>query len=228
MANNKTRKQLLNEPDEFLSFSGKMMNFIIEHKVAVSSVIGLIFAVVIIVSGVTYFSNQEENKSFALMDKALTGYEELEKKDGPEKAYEQTQDDFQKIIDQYASRGGGKAARIAFANIAYKAKKFDKSIELYQKAFQELPGSSSLKNMILSSIAYSYEEKKDYQNAEKYFNMIVTGQDSLLKDEAFFNLGRIYAKMENKEKSKEAYKKLIEEYPESMHINMVKEIMSDS
>jgi len=228
MAKNKNKKQLLKEPDQFLSFSNKMMNYIVEHKIAVSSVIGLIFAIIIIIIGVSYFSVQEENKSFALMDKALTAYEKLEKDSGPEKAFEETQKDFQSIIDQYASRGGGRAARIAFANIAYKAKEFDKAVDLYEKALQDLSDNSSLKNMILSSLGYSYEGKDDYQNAEKYFNMIVAGQDSLMKDDAVFNLGRIYAKMEKQDKSREFYKKLIDEYPESMYINMVKEIMSDS
>ena len=227
MAKNKKRK-LSKEPDQILSFSNTMTNYIIEHKIVISSVIGLIFALVIIGSGIKYFSIQEENKSFALMDKALTAYEKLEKEKGPEKAYEQTQKDFQSIIDQYASRGGGKAARITFANIAYKAKKFDKAIELYQKALQDLSDDSSLKNMILSSLGYSYEGKNDYQNAEKYFNQIVIGQVSLLKDDAVFNLGRIYAKLEKQDKSMEFYKKLVNEYPDSIYINMVKEKISDS
>jgi len=228
MANIKTRKQLLKEPDQFISFSSKMMNYIIEHKIGISFAAGLVFTLIIIVSGVKYFSSKEENKSFALMEKALTRYEEMEKKDGPEKAFQETQKDFQSIIDKYGSRGGGRAARIAFANIAFQAKDFDKSIALYEKALQELPAASSLKNMILSNLGYSYEGKNDYQNAEKYFNMIVSGQDPLMKDDAFFNLGRIYVKMEKKDKSREAYKKLVNEYPESMYVSMIKEMISDS
>ncbi|QTA83653.1 Tetratricopeptide repeat-containing protein [Desulfonema limicola] len=228
MAGNKNRKQLLKEPDQFISFSTKMMNYIIKHKIAVLSSTGIVFALIIIISGIRYFSIQEENKSFALMEKALARYETLEKEKGPEKAFEETQKDFQSIIDQYASRGGGRAARIAFANIAFQAKNFDKAVDLYKKALEDLSDDSSLKNMILSSLGYSYEGKNDYENAEKYFNMIVKGKDSLLKDDAVFNLGRIYAKMEKQDKSMEFYKKLVDEYPESMYIDMINEKISDS
>jgi len=52
----------------------------------------------------------------------------------------------------------------------------------------------------LNGIAYSCEGKKDYNSAAKYFEIIISGPDDEIKDEALFNLGRLYALIGNKDK----------------------------
>jgi hypothetical protein len=44
-----------------------------------------------------------------------------------------------------------------------------------------------------------------------------------MKDEAFFNLGRIYELMGENEKSTAAFKKIISDYTDSIYIELAKE-----
>ena len=75
---------------------------------------------------------------------------------------------------------------------------------------------------ILNSIGCCYEEKKAYKAASDYFLKIIDLEDRLLKDTAHFNLGRIYENMEDIPNALMHYKKVIEDYPESIHLQSAK------
>ena len=68
-----------------------------------------------------------------------------------------------------------------------------------------------------------YQAKKDYQAAANHFEKIVSEPDVPMKDEALFNLGEIYEKLGNTEKSQAAFKKILSDYTDSIYIEVVKE-----
>ncbi len=106
-----TRKQLLKEPDEFLTFSRRLLLFVLENKVKIATGLGAFFAVIIVFSGIQYFSDRAEDKAFALIGQGVDKYETLLKDDGPEKAYTDVQPDFQLILDKYSEKNAGKLDR---------------------------------------------------------------------------------------------------------------------
>ncbi|MBU4414369.1 MAG: tetratricopeptide repeat protein, partial [Proteobacteria bacterium] len=53
--------------------------------------------------------------------------------------------------------------------------------------------------------------------------MIMSEPDDTNKDETLFNLGRLYALMGNKEKSAEAFNKIITDYKDSNYTDLAKE-----
>jgi len=77
--------------------------------------------------------------------------------------------------------------------------------------------------LVLSGLGYSYAAKQEYQEAATYFEKIASGPESIMKDEALFNLGSIYHALGNPEKSKEFYKKIVSEYPDSIYSELAKD-----
>jgi len=218
-----TRKQLLKEPDEFLTFSRRLFLSAVEHKNQIAIGFGVLLSIIIIISGIRFFSNRSENKASALVREAMVKYETAVKDDGPEKAYADVEADFQKILEEYSGKDAGKIAKVKYASICYDAGNTDKAIELYKEAIQDFNLHPSFRNFILSGLGYAYEKKKDYKAAVTYFEKITQGTDPLMKDEAFFNLGRLYADMGEADKSTEAFKTLLSDYTDSMYIELVKE-----
>jgi tetratricopeptide (TPR) repeat protein len=218
-----TRKELLNEPDEFITFSAKLLKIIATYKAQLMYAVGLLILIGIAFSAFSYFSFKSESKAFAMLEKAKDNYQMSLRKSGPEKAFKETKDDFVKIIDKYSGNRGGKIARIELANISNNAGDIDGAIGLYNKALEDFNDNQTVKNIILSNLGYAYEQKKDLQSAVKYFEMIVSEADTFLKDEALFNLGRIYAAMGNKKMSKDAYKKIVSEFAGSFYLPIAKE-----
>ncbi len=221
--NSKNRKKFLNEPDKFLTFTNKMLSFTIENKVIISVTVGVIIALIIGTSGFLYFSDKAENKAFAMLQQSITKYETIMKDKGPEEAYQKVEKDFQMILKKYSGKDGGKLARVIYANICFDGGDSDKAIDLYSKALRDFDGNWSLKNLILSRLGYAYGEKKDYKTAVKYFEMIASGSDPFMKDDALFNLGMFYAEMGDTDKSMEAFKKVADDHPDSIYLELVKE-----
>ena len=218
-----TRKELFNEPDEFITFSAKLLKIMATYKVQLLYGIGLLILIGIIFSGISYFSYRSESQAFVMLEKTINKYKGSLEKNGPEKAFKEVKNDFVKIIDNYSGNRGGKIARIEFANISINAGDTDGAIDLYRKALEDFNDDQTVKNIILSSLGYAYEEKSDLKSAVKYFEMIISEPDTFLKDEALFNLGRIYAAMGNKNMSRDAYKKIVSEFADSFYLSIAKE-----
>ena len=218
-----TRKELFNEPDEFITFSAKLLKIMATYKVQLLYGIGLLILIGIIFSGISYFSYRSESQAFVMLEKTINKYKGSLEKNGPEKAFKEVKNDFVKIIDNYSGNRGGKIARIEFANISINGGDTDGAIDLYRKALEDFKDDQTVKNIILSSLGYAYEEKSDSKSAVKYFEMIISEPDTFLKDEALFNLGRIYAAMGNKNMSRDAYKKIVSEFADSFYLSIAKE-----
>ena len=138
----KTRKELLKEPDEFITISGKLIGFIVDHKNQLTYALGIIVALALIFSGYRFFSIRSENKASALLDQGLAKYEKYKNDKQPVEAYDQVSADFQLIIDKYSSKQSGKIARLTYANICYEAGKYEQAIELYKRSLKEFEKSS--------------------------------------------------------------------------------------
>jgi len=116
-----TRKQLLKEPDEFITFSAQLIQFAVKYKIQFFVGIGVGCAVLILVSGFFYFSKKSDEKAFSLMQQGIMRYKTLSQTIGPAKAYQEVDKDFEFILKKYSSKDGGKLARVSYADICYRA-----------------------------------------------------------------------------------------------------------
>ena len=218
-----TRKELLKEPDQFMTFSGKFFRFATEYK---SQIVYGILGVIVVILAVTafhYFSDRAENRAFMLLKKGMDLYSlTLDKKD-PRQAFLAVEKDFDDLFNKYGKKDGGRFARLIFANMCFDAGEIDKAIDMYQQSLKDFSHQPSLRNFVLSGLAHAYQAKKDDVNAAKYFESIIEGTGTTLKDDALFNLGMLYAKMGQKQKSEETFEKLVSDYSDSIYIEIAKE-----
>lgn len=219
----KSRKQLLKQPDEFLSFSRRLLAAVIQYKVHALSGLGVLLAALLLASGIHYFGNRAENQAFALLEKGLAEYGKAFAEDGAQKAYEGATGTFQTVLKDYPGRDGGKLARIIYAGMAYDAGDFDRAIALYQDALKEADAYPGLRPFLHGGLGRAYDAKKEYAMAAKHFESITQSADPVLKEDAYFNLGFIYDRMGDSKKSIETFKKFITDYPNSAFLGMAKE-----
>lgn len=220
------RKELLKTEDEFITFSSRLLQIVIKYKTQVLYAIGGIFLLVVIFSGVRYFSIQKENEAFSQLEQSFFNYQNTLNEKGPQDAYAIIQTDFQRILDNYSGTKGGNLAGLIFANICYKAGNYDRAVALYQKALKDYDDDISIKGFVLSGLGYAYEGKKDYPAAVRFFEEIVSSSETIMKDEALFNLGRIYASMGENDKSVKSYSRIVSEYTGSIYYPLAKEKLS--
>ena len=226
MAKKISRKKLLKEPDEFISFTGNLIRFAKKHKAKLVWSCGGIVSLILIFFGVQFFSIRADKKAATILDQTMSRYETILKENDLSKAYRDMGKDFEQILKRYSKTGAGKIATVIYANMCFKADEIDKAITLYGKALQYFSDRPSLKNIILSGLAHSYQKKKDYEHAIEYFKMIASGPDSTMKDEALFNLGQIYGEKGDMDQKREVFQQIISDHSDSIYIEMVKEGMS--
>lgn len=219
----KIRKELLNEPDEFITFSTKLFAFVMAHKIQISSAIGVVFVLTALISGYFYSLNKAENRASALLGKCMAGYETILQDKKPDKACTDIEKDFQIIFEKYSNTAAEKFARLDYANICYNAGDYGKAITMYKKAVKYFDTQPLFKNLILSGLAYSYEGMKDFKTAAEYFEKIVKADDALMKDEALFNLGCLYASTGDSSRSMDVFRKIVSEHTDSLYFEIVKE-----
>ena len=218
-----TRKKLLKEPDEFITTTGRLIRWSQQYQKQLSYAVAGVFVFLVAIAGFRYFANQAENKAFQLLSQATVKYESRLSAVGPEKAYQETKEDFEYILNKYRRKHGGKLACIVYANISYDAGNPDQAILLYEQALKEQEKERSFRNLILSSLGYAYEKKNDLQTAISYFEKITQSDDPMIKDVALFNQGRLYETLGDVSKSREAYGRLIADHTDSVYFEIAKE-----
>jgi tetratricopeptide (TPR) repeat protein len=219
----RARKRDLEDPDEFITFWTKLFNFIAAHKVQTSCALTFLVVLIIVAAVTVYYLKQSETKAFFLLQQGVAKYQTLMKAGDPNKAYLEAEKNFGLILEKYSNRKGGKLARFTYADICYAAGDYDKAIANFSKLLVDFNDEPFLKNLVLSSLGYSYNAKKDYKTSAKYFEMIVTTPDYKNKDEALFNLGELYAEIGDKDKSLDAFKKILSDHSGSMYTEIAKE-----
>ena len=219
----RARKRDLENPDEFITFWTKLFNFVTEHKFQVSCALTFLIVLLIVAAVTVYYLRQSENKAFFLLQQGVAKYQTLMRAGNPSKAFLEAEKDFGLILEKYSNRKGGKLARLTYADMCYAAGDYDKAIANFSKLLEDFNDEPFLKNLVLSSLGYSYNAKKDYKTSAKYFEMIVTTPDYNNKDEALFNLGELYAKIGEKDKSLDAFKKILSDHTGSMYTEIAKE-----
>ena len=231
MVEDKTRKELLEEPDPFLVFVGRALAFVKKYQQQILLAVMAVFIAAVAVSGMLYYQRHSEEKAAEMLGQAISKYNSLMRKDPKmisymepsAEEYDKSKKAFQEIMDKYGSTGAGKAALLNYADLCYRTKEYEEAIKSYEKALDNIGDQAAFKNLILNGLAYSYEAKQDIENAAKYFNMIVADEGAVMKDQALFNLGRIYEKLGKPEQQMEVYKRIVAEYPNSMYFQLAKE-----
>ena len=183
-------------------------------------------AVALIFFGYRFFAQRAETKAFSLLGQTQSKYETLIETSSETEAYSQVSDAFQSIIKKYGGNAGGKLARLIYANISYDARQYEKAIALYKQSLSDFKDDKFVYNMILSNLGHAYQRVEDGQNAAAYFEKAASATDSPIREEAFFNLGLMYAKMGEAAKSQKTLQEILNNHPDSIYFDMVEEELS--
>ena len=218
-----TRKQLLKEPDQFITFSGKLIAFGQTYLKPILIGAGIILALILIITATNQIANRNENKASDRVQKALAQYSAALQDTDAKTAYERVKADFNDIFEAYGSRNVVKVARIAYGDICYSAGDADAAIAAYQQALEDFAQAPALKSIVVSGLGHAYMLKDELPEAIRYFEMLSEDGEKTMKSGALFNLAWLYETTGETEKSKARYEQLLAEFPNTMYVDLVKE-----
>jgi tetratricopeptide (TPR) repeat protein len=222
----KTRKQLLKEPDEFMTLTGKAITFVTGYQKQISYLLCTIMAIVLIFFGYRFFAQRAETKAFTRLGQTQSKYDTLKKTSSETAAYSQVSEAFQSIIKKYGGNAASKLARVMYANISYDAQQYEKAIALYKQSLNDFKDDKLVYNMVLSNLGHAYQRVDDEQNAAAYFEKAASATDSPIREEALFNLGLMYEKLGESAKSQKMLQEILKNHPDSIYFDLAEEELS--
>lgn len=221
-AKKKTRKELLKEPDEFLTLSSRVLGWFAQHKKEINGTVLAVLALAVLVSGYVFYVNRQEAKAASLLAQALDKLERLGAGKPTAKVVQDVSEDFRRVFNDYGSRSNGSIARLIYANLCYQTGDYQQAADLYKASLPRFSDQPLVHFQILKSLGYTYEALKDPATAVAYFEQAQSAGDKSLQDDVLFHLGDLYARMGQKEKSQDAFKRILNDHPDSVYANLVR------
>jgi tetratricopeptide (TPR) repeat protein len=220
-----SRKELLKEPDQFITFSGRMIAFGQSHQRPLTYAAVAVACLLLGFTAVRYWAARSENRAAVLLDQYTAQYQvrRAAAKDSPEKAWEAVRANFEKLIEDYGNRVGGKLARIRYADICYEAGRIDDVIRLYEKALADFNDAPFYRALILGSLGYAHAEKKDWEKAASYLSEVAAVPEAPLRDKALFVLAGIHDAQGRADAAEAAYRRILDEFGESIYAAAARE-----
>jgi tetratricopeptide (TPR) repeat protein len=223
MAKNRvTRKQLLKEPDEFISITTQMIDWGKEHTRFLIVGTCVLLAVAASISIYMVHRQRRADAAETLLGQALTKYQTTMGTKDAADALTAVRSDFDTLLASYGNLPAGRLGTVIYANICLAGQDYNEAIAHYQESLLHFGVESSLSNVILNGLGTAYQQKGEYNRAVSYYKQIANGANTVLKDAALFNLGRLYGQLGQADESRKAYERLGVEFPQSMYADLVK------
>ncbi len=208
----KLSKKELKSHDAFQTTFERVGDYISENKTRVMVVGIALVSAVIIAMGIYFYWSHYSGSALKLYAQAQGNI--LKSGDNKETVNENI-NIFKELIEKYPHSWSGRMAYYHLGNIYYSRGEFDQAINSYQK-FVGKSGSdkTGVKFLALTSLGYSFEVKKDYKEALKYFEQAQSAYNVGFEAIGLRNIARAYEELNNKEKALEYYKKALEKTTE--------------
>jgi tetratricopeptide (TPR) repeat protein len=217
-----TRKQLLKEPDEFITTTGKLIAWARENSRQLIGGGCVFFGVLILIAAYSYYQEKQSDAALELYNRVMAGYEAAGGVKDPAAALAAAKPDLERLTTEFGGQPAGKLGRIMYGHFSLAAQARDEAITIYTAALEDFGTDPSLANFIHNGLGAAYSQKGEFQAAIEHYEKVVQGASPVLKDTALFHLGRLYDALGQEEKSRQAYRQLNTDYPESMFAEMVK------
>lgn len=222
-----TRKQLLKEPDEFITLTGRLIEWARENSRPLIYGAAAFFVFLIAIAGYGYYREKREQAAAALLSQSLSVYQqERARESGPATLLMMAEADFDQLVSRYGRATAGRLGRILSGHIHLAAGDPDAAARLYEKALTDFGKDPSLRPVILNGLAEAYAMKGDTAAAIAHYEKIVAGRHIHFVDTALFHLGRLYRTAGELEKSRRAYERLGDEFPDSIYADMARELIA--
>jgi len=218
-----SRKKLLKEPDEFISTTGQVIQFLKTHQRQVARAAVIVMILIAAGAGTFYYLRVQEGKALAIQQQALQIYQEAyqasqenpaaEKKDDYRRALER----FKEALSAYSWGRTAQVSQVFIGHCYYAMKDHDQAQAAYSKSLD-----GPFRNLALNGLAYISEVKGDSQKALEYFQKNMEDPHQPYYIESMLGAARCYEALKEKPKALEIYQKALAQAPKSAMADFIR------
>jgi len=194
------RKELLKEPDEFITWSATVVAFARSNPRAIA--IGVSVVVLIALVSLLYYGyeNRRQATSHETLETAVRAYESLAVSADSQNSSEQDKllNVFDQISKEYGNLPTGEISLLYSGHILFKKGAYNEALDKYNQFQSSDLARRGLGSLALYNVAESYMALKDYEKAINLFEQLTRDINSPYRREAYSSIARIYEMMGKK------------------------------
>ncbi len=224
-----SRKELLNEPDEFITTFGKVVDYVRNHPRA-TALIGVAF-VACVIAGVLVYS-YVQHREIVSHERFEEAYREFRAviqtgETADEKKLQELLVEFDRIVEDYGSLVAGEMALLYSGHVLYKMKDYKRALERYQRMKSTQLVENGLASLVMYHMAMTHLALRDYEAAKTLFEKLAEITDSPYRREAYSSVAAIYEAMGKQKEAVQAYRQYLKMFPRAPDAAYVKSRISD-
>lgn len=219
-----SRKELLNEPDEFLSTTGQILKYAKDNpNLLVSCVVVFVLALVIGL-GIYAYQSKKDARGHELFEIASRSFEQASAGDNqPSKEIlQKLLSEFDTIAKDYAGYVSGDLALLYSGHVSYKSGDYEHALERYNRTMNTSLAKHGFGPLIQYNIAQTLFVLKNYDKALALFDQFSRDITSPYRREAHVSMARIYEILGKNKEAVQAYRQYLKIFPEAPDADFVK------
>jgi predicted negative regulator of RcsB-dependent stress response len=224
-----TRKELLKEPDEFLTTTGQVVRYVQENPRLVTIGVALVVIAALIAFGVNSYVHHRQVRSQELFEAVQRDYEVAARSSTP--ATPENLDKllarFEEIAKDYPSLPAGEMAVLYSGHVLYKKGSYQAALDQYTKMQSSNLVKEGLGPLVLYHMATTRLALKDYDQALTLFDQLSKDINSPYRREAHASIARIYEMMGKNKEAVQAYRQYLKMFPEAPDAAFIKTRIAD-
>jgi tetratricopeptide (TPR) repeat protein len=222
LARKKIRKKDLKKPDEFITFTSKILNWCRENIRIVMAAAGGIVVAVLLAGGVFVFQANREAKARALYDSALAFYPVESSGKTAEAQYAKVAAQLEELKQSFGSTTVVTSALIDLGNVYFQQGEYDKAISCYLDFLQRTDQKNPFHDQVLVSLGETQEAKGAWQPALEVYQRLVSEGTAVYQAQAQLYLGRVYEAMGDQKNAMTHYDNYLKENPATLYSEWIR------
>jgi len=213
LAKRKIRRKELKKPDEFITFSSRIIAWCQDNVRIVVGVLASIAVLILITSAVFLFKARRETKARDLYEEALSLYQVESSTNAGAANYSMATAKLEEVKQRYHSTRVAANALMDMGNIYFQEGDYEKAIISYTDFLQRTDASHPLYEQALESLGETYEAKGSWQEAVGVYQRLASEGTPVYQAQAQLYLGRVYEAMNDQQKAMTHYDNYLNDSP---------------
>jgi tetratricopeptide (TPR) repeat protein len=224
-----TRKELLKEPDEFISFSARVMQYTRENPRMVGLCCAVVMVALVVTAGYYAYRQYRLSQSHEFFDKAYRTYRvaTLSQEELPGETWDRLFKEFDELATQYPSFPAGEKALLYSGHILYRKGDYQGALERYTRMKSTSLVEKGLGSLVMYHIAMTRQALKDYDGALSLFDQLSKDTNSPYRREAVASMAGIYEAMGKTKEAAQTYRQYLKMFPEAPDAPYIKARIAD-
>jgi predicted negative regulator of RcsB-dependent stress response len=221
----KLSKKELEGPDAFQSTIEIITDYISENQTRFYAIVTAVIAAAVIAFGIYMYWSYYQSSAREMYAKAQNNMAKNIATPDDARANIKV---YQELINKYPHSWSARISYYNLGNIYYNLGEIDNAITEYKKFVSSTRSDTAgIKFLVLTSLGYCYEAKKDLKVALEYFEKAQKSDNVGFESIGFRNIARIYEQLNDKKNALENYKNALQKTTDpSMTIFIKRKISS--